>query len=67
MPQRKIIMITVACLLSACATVQPSTEDACAMADGEVTFQNLLKNSVASMYERCLSVIRDKAATELNP
>lgn len=67
MLQRNLLMITVACLLTACATVQPSNEDACAMADGEVTFQNLLKNSVASMYERCLSVTRDKAATELNP
>lgn len=65
MLQRNLLMLTVACLLTACATVQPSNEEACVMADSEVTFQNLLKNSVTQAYERCLSVTRDKAAVKL--
>lgn len=65
MSHHNFLMITSLCLLTACATVQTIDEEACALADSDITFTNLLKNSLTSAYERCLSATRDKAASEL--
>jgi len=58
-------MVLLLLAVSACGPHRVTEPDPCASANSPITLDNLVRNSAAQSYERCLALIRDIAATEL--